>query len=210
MLIYFLLLKSYHHFLFHLLTKSLNLCVPLLINNVISTQSHLLPKQVSASILPITTTILNVSLSTGTFPIDFNHFLLPHAHKTIPRQTLTFSKQSFVSCSYHIRDLRRIRHTLDLKTVSVIATSLVHFKLDYCYSYYLNLPQKLISRLQLRHNSLARTVTRNPKTEHIPLYSYSALAQNRRAHPPQIISRTTLSITATTIGTTTHLAFTYK
>ena len=47
--------------------------------------------------------------------------------------SLTFSKQiSSLSsaCNYHIRDLRRIRHTLDLKTASVIATSLVHSKLD--------------------------------------------------------------------------------
>ena len=59
--------------------------------------------------------------------------------------SLNFSKQiSSLSsaCNYHIRDLRRIRHTLDLKTASVIATSLVHFKLDYCNSLYLNLPQK--------------------------------------------------------------------
>ena len=46
------------------------------------------------------------------------------------------------ACNYHICDLHRIRHTLDLKTASVIATSLVHSKLDYCNSLYLNLPQK--------------------------------------------------------------------
>ena len=66
--------------------------------------------------------------------------------------SLTFSKQiSSLSsaCNYHIRDLRRIRHTLDLKSASVIATSLVHSKLDYCNSLYLNLPHKQISRLQL-------------------------------------------------------------
>ena len=49
--------------------------------------------------------------------------------------SVTFFKQiSSISsaCSYHICDLRRIRHTLDLKTASVIATSLVHSKLNYC------------------------------------------------------------------------------
>ena len=34
------------------------------------------------------------------------------------------------SCFYHIRDLRRIRDTLDFKTASSVATALVHSKLD--------------------------------------------------------------------------------
>ena len=49
--------------------------------------------------------------------------------------SLTFSKQiSSLSraCNYHIRHLRRVRHTLDLKTASVIATFLVYSKLYYC------------------------------------------------------------------------------
>ena len=57
--------------------------------------------------------------------------------------------------------------TLDLKTASVIATSLAHSKLDYCKSLYLNLQQKQISRLQLLQNSHARVVTGTPKTKHI-------------------------------------------
>ena len=84
--------------------------------------------------------------------------------------SFTFSKQiSSLSsaCNYHIRDLRRIKQTLDLKTASIIATCLVHSKLDYCNSLYLNLPQKQISHLQLLQNFLARAVTGTPKTEHI-------------------------------------------
>ena len=83
---------------------------------------------------------------------------------------LTFSRQiSSLSsaCNYLIRDIRRIRHTFDLKTASVIATSLVHCKLDYCNSLYLNVPQNQISCLQLLQNSLARAVTRTTKTEYI-------------------------------------------
>ena len=84
--------------------------------------------------------------------------------------SLTFAKQiSSLSSAYnyHIHDLRHIRHILDLKTAVVIATSLVHSKLDYYNSLYLNLPQEQISRLQLLQNSLARAVTLTPKTEHI-------------------------------------------
>ena len=38
------------------------------------------------------------------------------------------------SCFSHIRDLRRIRNTLNHKTACTIATSLIHSKLDYCNS----------------------------------------------------------------------------
>ena len=41
-----LFLKCYHYFLLHLLMKSLNFCMHLLINNVTSTISHLPPKTI--------------------------------------------------------------------------------------------------------------------------------------------------------------------
>jgi len=44
------------------------------------------------------------------------------------------------SCFYHIRDLRRVRSTLDFDTACTIAISLVHSKLDYCNSLYYILP----------------------------------------------------------------------
>ena len=71
------------------------------------------------------------------------------------------------SCFYHIRDLRRIRDTLDFKTASTIATALVHSKLDYCNSLYYNLPAYKIQRLQYIQNSLARAVCRTSKFAHI-------------------------------------------
>ena len=116
-----------------------------------------LPQQISK--------ISNPSLS-----LPSNHLITPTDSARnigfIFDSSLTCSKQiSSLSsaCNYYIRDLRHIRHTLDLKTASVIATSLVHSKLDYCNSLYLNLPQKQISRLQLLQNSLSRAVTRTPK-----------------------------------------------
>ena len=71
------------------------------------------------------------------------------------------------SCFYHIRDLRRIRDSLDFKTASTIATALVHSKLDYCNSLYYNLPAYEIQRLQYIQNSLARAVCRISKFAHI-------------------------------------------
>ena len=67
------------------------------------------------------------------------------------------------SCFSHIRDLRRIRNTLDHKTACTIATSLIHSKLDYCNSLYLNISNQQLNRLQLILNSAARAVTKTPK-----------------------------------------------
>ena len=124
-----------------------------------------LPQQISA--------ISNPSLSfSSNHPITFTNAARNPGF--IFDSSVTFSKQiSSLSsaCNYHIGDLRRIGHTLGLKTASVIATSLVHSKLDYCNSLYLSLPQKQISRLQVLQNSLARAVTGTPKPSISPLYS---------------------------------------
>ena len=66
----------------------------------------------------------------------------------------TISKTYFA----HIRDLRRIRNTLVYTTACTIATSLIHSKLDYCNSLFLNLNCQQTNRLQLILNSTAVTV----------------------------------------------------
>jgi len=71
------------------------------------------------------------------------------------------------SCYYHICELCCLRPYLDFKTASTIATSIVHSKLDYCNSLYYNLPQSQITKLQNIQISLARAVTRMPKSSHI-------------------------------------------
>src|SRR6218665_1434369 len=68
----------------------------------------------------------------------------------------------------HIRDLRRNRPMLDLKTASTIATSIVHAKLDYCNSLFLNIDLTQINRLhQAIQNAPARAVIKTPKHHHI-------------------------------------------
>src|SRR6218665_1570452 len=57
---------------------------------------------------------------------------------------------------------------IDFKTAFTIATSIVHSKIDYCNSFFLNLDSTQIQRLQLIQNSLARAVTRTPWHHHIP------------------------------------------
>ena len=110
-------------------------------------------------------TLLPPSFNSPYSPTDSscNLGFISYLSLTLSKQILSLSN----ACNYHIRDLRLIRHTLDLATASVIAISLVHSKLDYCNSIHLYLPQKQISHLQLLQNSLAQAVTGTTKTEHI-------------------------------------------
>ena len=85
------------------------------------------------------------------------------------RYRLDVGKFKFASrvCEEWNSDLRRIRNTLDHKTACTIATSLIHSKLDYCNSLYLNISNQQLNRLQLILNSAARAVTKTPKFHHI-------------------------------------------
>ena len=60
-----------------------------------------------------------------------------------------------------------LTHTLDFTTACRIGTSLVHSKLDYCNSLYLNLPACQLDRLQSIQNCLARTISRTSKFSHV-------------------------------------------
>ena len=109
---------------------------------------------------------------------------------------LSFDNQISSVCkssNWHIHDLWRIRSTLDLNTTRTIATSLVHSKLDYCNSLYLNLPAYQLARLQLVQNNLARVVCRIPKHHHITPY----LRSLHWLKIPQRIHYKLLSITFT-------------
>jgi len=71
------------------------------------------------------------------------------------------------SCFHKIRDLRRIHNTIDQTTACTIATTLIHYRIDYCNSLLLNLPGSQTNFLQLVLNSAARAVTKTPKFHHI-------------------------------------------
>jgi hypothetical protein len=86
---------------------------------------------------------------------------------------LTFSEHISTvskSCFYHIRDLRRIRNSIDHTTACTIAASLIHSKLDYCNSLLPNLPSTQTKRLQLVLNAAAHAVNKTPKFHHISPY----------------------------------------
>jgi hypothetical protein len=59
---------------------------------------------------------------------------------------------------YHIRQIRRVRHLLDLNTTILLANSLVSSRLDYCNSLFYGLPDSLLGRLQRVQNCIARVV----------------------------------------------------
>jgi hypothetical protein len=63
--------------------------------------------------------------------------------------------------------LKRLRSTIDQSTARIIATALIHSKLDYCNSLLLNLRASHLNRLQLVLNSAARAVTRTSNFRHI-------------------------------------------
>jgi hypothetical protein len=87
-------------------------------------------------------------------------------------------------CFNHIRDLRRLRNSIDQSTACTIATALVHSKLDYCDSLLLNLPSSSTNRLQFVLNSAARAVTKTSRFHHITpvLKSLHWLKINQRIH----------------------------
>ena len=63
---------------------------------------------------------------------------------------LTFSRHISAiskSCFHEIRDLRRMCNIIDLTTACIIATSLIHSKVNYCNSLLLNFPAAHTNRL---------------------------------------------------------------
>ena len=68
------------------------------------------------------------------------------------------------ACRYHIRDLRRVRHTLDFATASTVAISFLRSRLDYFESFYHALSVTIIKCLQQIQN-----VTSTPKHSDITL-----------------------------------------
>ena len=52
------------------------------------------------------------------------------------------------ACFYHIRDLRRIRHYLDLNGAKLLANALVSSRLDYCNSLLSGIADTDLAKLQ--------------------------------------------------------------
>ncbi len=104
-----------------------------------------------------------------------------------------------------LRDLHRIRSTLNSTTANTIGTSLIHSKVNYCNSLIISLPRFQLDRLQLDLNSAARAVTKtvSPQikitdisfTHHAPVPSYALTEEFRE---PAIQSPNTIQLCFTT------------
>ena len=67
-----------------------------------------------------------------------------------------------------IRQIRQIRSSLDIRSTTLLANSLVSSRLDYCNSLFYELPDSSLHRLQRIQNSLARAVLPSTKrSDHI-------------------------------------------
>ena len=66
------------------------------------------------------------------------------------------------SCIYHIRNIRRIRHHLDLESVVLVANAQVSSRLDYCNSLLFEISETDLTNLQRILNYLACVVTKPP------------------------------------------------
>ena len=76
-------------------------------------------------------------------------------------------RQICKACSYHIRDLRRIRRHLSMDTAKIIANSLITSRLDYCNSLLFKVDDKYTKQCRRVQSSLARVVCKPSKFCHI-------------------------------------------
>jgi hypothetical protein len=80
--------------------------------------------------------------------------------------TLSFTHHVSSVCKsahYYMRDLRRIRRSINKSTAISLANALVSSRLDYCNSLFFSLTKKELGRLQSIQNTLCRIVCRLPK-----------------------------------------------
>jgi exonuclease III len=156
-----------------------------------------LPQQLAK----LTTPTFDIGSGVSIHPVEHarNLGFIIDMHLNLDKQISAVSR----SCSYHLRDLRRIRSALDYNTARTIATSLIHSKLDYCNSLYLGLPACHLNKLQVIQNNTARAITCKKKFDHITpaLYSLHWLKIQQRIEF-KIIS---ITYTALQFGQPTYL-----
>ena len=71
------------------------------------------------------------------------------------------------ACYYNLRDLRRIRKFLGVKTTILLANAMVSSRLDYCNSLLHGVSKSNIAKLQRVQNALCRIIFRLDKMSHV-------------------------------------------
>ena len=111
----------------------------------------------------------------GLFPVDILGNLISPSDSVRNLGVFFDAKFSFhkhvssicQSCYVQLRDLRRIRRHLSLPTAVSLANALVSSRLDYCNSLFNSLTNRELNRLCSIQKSLARIVTKTPKSSPI-------------------------------------------
>ena len=83
---------------------------------------------------------------------------------------LTMEKQinkTTKSAYFHIRNISKVRKFLDIETTKTLVHTLVISRIDYCNSLFINLPQRLLKKVQRAQNSAARLIAKTSKRAHI-------------------------------------------
>lgn len=75
--------------------------------------------------------------------------------------------QTVKTCFHQLRNIARLRPSLNFGDAETIIHAFITSRLDYCNSLYGGLPAKAINRLQMVQNAAARALTFNKKSAHI-------------------------------------------
>ena len=178
----------------HLYADDTQLFLSLLLTHFDSSIDHLhnalhrISSWMTANLLTLNaskTEFLLIGLSKQLAKINNSSLTTTHSARNLGfifDEHLTFSDQiSSVSksCYCHMRQLRCIRPYLNTKTASTITTSIVHSKLDYCNSFYQNLPKSQITRLQQIQNSYTCCCQSCQIQSHLSHLSVSAVVKDK-------------------------------
>ena len=75
------------------------------------------------------------------------------------------------TCFFWLRQLRRVRRSLDTESVKTLVHAFVTSRVDYCNSFLSSAPKKVMDKLQHVQNAAARLVTGTRKYERGLLYA---------------------------------------
>ena len=66
-------------------------------------------------------------------------------------------------CFFHLRQIRRVRQSLDVESAKTLVQAFVTSRVDYCNAVLAESPRVITDKLQRVMNSAARVVTNTPK-----------------------------------------------
>ena len=93
-----------------------------------------------------------------------------------------------ISTFYYLNWIKKIRPYLTQESAKSVVHALVISKIDYCNSLFVNLPNKLLCRLQYILHCAARLITGTPQHEHNPILGRVALVASSQTNRIQSVT----------------------